>query len=152
MVYHALEHEFQGSGEEIESHLFPREAKDDNLEQELALADKHSKREIRHLEEEIPLWQVIVETLNAASKVVRLWLERISAQYKIENFKEVGWRPLSQLFTPALSVSEVQFAEHYFFLFGLNSYETEVASKVSLKWGNLLSKETVCCVGEKVNH
>ena len=45
-----------------------REAKDDNLEQELSLADRRNKREIRLLEGEIPLWQVIVEKLNAASK------------------------------------------------------------------------------------
>lgn len=43
------------------------EAKDDNLEQELSLADKRNKREIRLLEGEIPLWQVIVEKLNAAT-------------------------------------------------------------------------------------
>ena len=47
-----------------------REAKDDNLEQELSLADKRNKREIRLLEGEIPLWQVIVEKLNAASKII----------------------------------------------------------------------------------
>jgi len=38
------------------------------LEQELSLADRRNKREIRLLEGEIPLWQVIVEKLNAASK------------------------------------------------------------------------------------
>lgn len=47
-----------------------REAKDDNLEQELSLADRRNKREIRLLEGEIPLWQVIVEKLNAASKIL----------------------------------------------------------------------------------
>lgn len=47
-----------------------REPKDDNLEQELSLADKRNKREIRLLETEIPLWQVIVEQLNATSKFV----------------------------------------------------------------------------------
>lgn len=46
-----------------------RESKDDNLEQELSLADRRNKREIRLLEGEIPLWQVIVEKLNAASKI-----------------------------------------------------------------------------------
>ena len=50
-----------------------REAKDDNLEQELSLADKRNKREIRLLEGEIPLWQVIVEKLNAASKLEPQW-------------------------------------------------------------------------------
>ena len=39
------------------------------MEQELSLADKRNKREIRLLEGEIPLWQVIVEKLNAASKL-----------------------------------------------------------------------------------
>ena len=48
--------------------IIAREAKDDNLEQELSLADRRNKREIRLLEGEIPLWQVIVEKLNAASK------------------------------------------------------------------------------------
>lgn len=43
------------------------EPKDDNLEQELSLADKRNKREIRLLETEIPLWQVIVEQLNATT-------------------------------------------------------------------------------------
>ncbi|RMX42244.1 hypothetical protein pdam_00011619 [Pocillopora damicornis] len=43
------------------------ETKDDNLEQELSLADRRNKREIRMLEGEIPLWQVIVEKLNAAT-------------------------------------------------------------------------------------
>lgn len=47
-----------------------RETKDDNLEQELSLADRRNKREIRMLEGEIPLWQVIVEKLNAASKTM----------------------------------------------------------------------------------
>ena len=49
---------------------FCREPKDDNLEQELSLADKKNKREIRLLETEIPIWQVIVEKLNATSKFV----------------------------------------------------------------------------------
>ena len=53
--------------------LKSREAKDDNLEQELSLADKRNKREIRLLEGEIPLWQVIVEKLNAASKLEPQW-------------------------------------------------------------------------------
>ena len=39
------------------------------MEQELSLADKRNKREISLLEGEIPLWQVIVEKLNAASKL-----------------------------------------------------------------------------------
>ena len=49
--------------------IITREAKDDNLEQEISLADRRNKREIRLLEGEIPLWQVIVEKLNAASKI-----------------------------------------------------------------------------------
>ena len=43
------------------------------MEQELSLADKRNKREIRLLEGEIPLWQVIVEKLNAASKLEPQW-------------------------------------------------------------------------------
>ncbi|KAK2560407.1 Microspherule protein 1 [Acropora cervicornis] len=39
----------------------------DQTEQELSLADKRNKREIRLLETEIPLWQVIVEQLNATT-------------------------------------------------------------------------------------
>lgn len=50
--------------------ILNRETKDDNLEQELSLADRRNKREIRMLEGEIPLWQVIVEKLNAASKTM----------------------------------------------------------------------------------
>ena len=53
--------------------VLTREAKDDNLEQELSLADKRNKREIRLLEGEIPLWQVIVEKLNAASEFMNLF-------------------------------------------------------------------------------
>ena len=52
--------------------FFFRESKDDNLEQELSLADRRNKREIRLLEGEIPLWQVIVEKLNAASKIFNI--------------------------------------------------------------------------------
>ena len=54
----------------FENVFIAREAKDDNLEQELSLADRRNKREIRLLEGEIPLWQVIVEKLNAASKIL----------------------------------------------------------------------------------
>ncbi|XP_032240332.2 microspherule protein 1 isoform X2 [Nematostella vectensis] len=39
------------------------EAKDDGLEQELSVADRRHKREIRQLEEEIPKWQVVVDEL-----------------------------------------------------------------------------------------
>jgi microspherule protein 1 len=36
------------------------------LEHELSLADRRAKREIRQLEEEIPKWQAIVDSLNEA--------------------------------------------------------------------------------------
>lgn len=45
-----------------------REPKDDNLEQELSIADRRQKREICKLEEEIPKWQVIVDDFCVPSK------------------------------------------------------------------------------------
>lgn len=40
--------------------------RDEILEHELSLADRRAKREIRQLEEEIPKWQAIVDSLNEA--------------------------------------------------------------------------------------
>ena len=40
--------------------------RDEMLEHELSIADRRAKREIRQLEEEIPKWQAIVDTLNEA--------------------------------------------------------------------------------------
>ncbi|XP_028409010.1 microspherule protein 1-like [Dendronephthya gigantea] len=44
--------------------MYPR---DEILEHELSIADRRAKREIRQLEEEIPRWQAIVDTLNEAA-------------------------------------------------------------------------------------
>ncbi|XP_031551329.1 microspherule protein 1-like [Actinia tenebrosa] len=44
------------------------EPKDDSLEQELSIADRRQKREIRKLEEEIPKWQVIVDEFCVPNK------------------------------------------------------------------------------------
>ena len=40
--------------------------RDEILEHELSIADRRAKREIRQLEEEIPRWQAIVDSLNEA--------------------------------------------------------------------------------------
>ncbi|KAI1284821.1 Microspherule protein 1 [Halotydeus destructor] len=40
---------------------------DDLLSQELLLADRKSKREIRHLENEIPKWQVLVDSITGVA-------------------------------------------------------------------------------------
>ncbi|KXJ16530.1 microspherule protein 1 isoform X1 [Exaiptasia diaphana] len=44
------------------------EPKDDNLEQELSIADRRQKREILKLEEEIPKWQIIVDDFCGSNK------------------------------------------------------------------------------------
>ncbi|XP_064646728.1 microspherule protein 1-like [Lineus longissimus] len=44
-----------------------REYKDETLEQELAIADRRQKREIRHLEQELPKWQVLVDNVTGVS-------------------------------------------------------------------------------------
>lgn len=48
-----------------DSHL--QDAKDEILEQELAQFDRRQKREIRHLENEIPKWQVMVDSVTGIS-------------------------------------------------------------------------------------
>ncbi|GFN97870.1 hypothetical protein PoB_002437600 [Plakobranchus ocellatus] len=40
---------------------------DDLVEQELALVDRRNKREIRHLEQELPKWQVLVDSVTGIS-------------------------------------------------------------------------------------
>lgn len=40
------------------------EARDEALELELALADRKSKKEIRHLENELPKWTVLVDSIT----------------------------------------------------------------------------------------
>lgn len=43
------------------------EAQDEALEQELAVADRHAKKEIRHLENELGRWQVLVDSVTGIS-------------------------------------------------------------------------------------
>lgn len=44
-----------------------REPKDDVLEQELSVSDRRNKNEIRHLEQELPKWQVLVDSVTGIS-------------------------------------------------------------------------------------
>ncbi|XP_052237522.1 microspherule protein 1-like isoform X2 [Dreissena polymorpha] len=44
-----------------------KDAKDDILEHELSIADRKNKREIRHLEQELPRWQVLVDSVTGIS-------------------------------------------------------------------------------------
>lgn len=44
-----------------------KEVKDDAAEQELAIADRRNKKEIRHLEQELPKWQVLVDSVTGIS-------------------------------------------------------------------------------------
>ncbi|XP_078327132.1 microspherule protein 1-like [Crassostrea virginica] len=44
-----------------------RDQKDDVLEQELSVADRRNKNEIRHLEQELPKWQVLVDSVTGIS-------------------------------------------------------------------------------------
>lgn len=44
-----------------------REPKDDVLEQELSVSDRRNKNEIRHLEQELPKWQVLVDSVTGRS-------------------------------------------------------------------------------------
>jgi len=44
-----------------------QEGKDDVLEHELAVADRKNKREIRNLEQELPKWQVLVDSVTGES-------------------------------------------------------------------------------------
>ena len=51
----------------IDNYYIPSSVpRDEMLEHELSIADRRAKREIRQLEEEIPRWQAIVDTLNEA--------------------------------------------------------------------------------------
>ncbi|XP_059176346.1 microspherule protein 1-like isoform X2 [Physella acuta] len=43
------------------------EGQDEAIEQELALVDRRNKREIRHLEQEVPKWQVLVDSVTGIS-------------------------------------------------------------------------------------
>ncbi|KDR21571.1 hypothetical protein L798_01725 [Zootermopsis nevadensis] len=43
------------------------ETQDEILEQELAVADRHAKKEIRHLENELGRWQVLVDSVTGIS-------------------------------------------------------------------------------------
>ncbi|KAL4232211.1 Microspherule protein 1 [Mactra antiquata] len=44
-----------------------KEAKDDVIEQELTVADRRNKKEIRSLEQELPKWQVLVDSVTGIS-------------------------------------------------------------------------------------
>lgn len=44
-----------------------KDAKDDILEHELTVTDRRNKREIRHLEQELPKWQVLVDSVTGIS-------------------------------------------------------------------------------------
>lgn len=39
---------------------------------DLTLADRRSKREIRHLEQELPKWQVLVDSVTGKPHVMRM--------------------------------------------------------------------------------
>lgn len=44
-----------------------QDPRDENLEQELCIADRSAKREIRQLENELPKWQVLVDSITGVS-------------------------------------------------------------------------------------
>ncbi|KAL3854849.1 hypothetical protein ACJMK2_014088 [Sinanodonta woodiana] len=44
-----------------------KEPKDEAIEQELSIGDRKNKREIRHLEQELPKWQVLVDSVTGIS-------------------------------------------------------------------------------------
>ncbi|XP_041374651.1 microspherule protein 1-like [Gigantopelta aegis] len=44
-----------------------KDSKDNTVEQELDIADRRNKREIRHLEQELPKWQVLVDSVTGIS-------------------------------------------------------------------------------------
>lgn len=44
-----------------------KESRDDVLENELMVSDRHQKREIRQLEQELPRWQVLVDNITGMS-------------------------------------------------------------------------------------
>ncbi|XP_066564278.1 microspherule protein 1 [Amia ocellicauda] len=44
-----------------------KESRDEVLEHELMIADRHQKREIRQLEQELPRWQVLVDSITGMS-------------------------------------------------------------------------------------
>ncbi|KAK3577150.1 hypothetical protein CHS0354_037486 [Potamilus streckersoni] len=44
-----------------------KEPKDETIEQELSIGDRKNKREIRHLEQELPKWQVLVDSVTGIS-------------------------------------------------------------------------------------
>jgi microspherule protein 1 len=53
--------------EELINDVELTEAQDEALEQELAVADRHAKKEIRHLENELGRWQVLVDSVTGIS-------------------------------------------------------------------------------------
>uniref|UniRef100_UPI0037E74D8C microspherule protein 1-like n=1 Tax=Semicossyphus pulcher TaxID=241346 RepID=UPI0037E74D8C len=44
-----------------------KESRDEVLEHELMISDRHQKREIRQLEQELPRWQVLVDSITGMS-------------------------------------------------------------------------------------
>ncbi|KAL5005838.1 hypothetical protein ScPMuIL_016996 [Solemya velum] len=44
-----------------------KEQTDDHLEHELTIADRRNKKEVRHLEQELPKWQVLVDSVTGIS-------------------------------------------------------------------------------------
>lgn len=41
-----------------------RDPRDEILEHELSVADRRNKKEVRHLEQELPKWQVLVDSVT----------------------------------------------------------------------------------------
>jgi hypothetical protein len=62
-----------------------KEAKDDTVEQELAVADRRNKREIRHLEQELPKWQVLVDSVTGIHSLFNLRCDKNILFYTTTN-------------------------------------------------------------------
>ncbi|XP_077583042.1 microspherule protein 1 [Stigmatopora nigra] len=53
--------------EQIVDEVKLKESRDEVLEHELMISDRHQKREIRQLEQELPRWQVLVDSITGMS-------------------------------------------------------------------------------------
>ncbi|XP_037108208.1 microspherule protein 1 [Syngnathus acus] len=53
--------------EQIVDEIKLKESRDEILEHELMITDRHQKREIRQLEQELPRWQVLVDSITGVS-------------------------------------------------------------------------------------
>ncbi|XP_053724472.1 microspherule protein 1 isoform X2 [Synchiropus splendidus] len=53
--------------EQIVEEVKLKESRDEVLEHELMISDRHQKKEIRQLEQELPRWQVLVDTITGMS-------------------------------------------------------------------------------------